>query len=282
MHERVKRVISSSADSKYFSRLLNLIGSISRTNGDNFLVEVWDLGLTRFQKKILKTLNVEVHGIKDFENKWADCYAWKIYVYEHSSHDIFFHLDAGNTVVSDLTHIFEQIEMKGYFLIDQGQRINDITPRNYIDMFNPAVNVSDQVFAAGNIGLNKSHSNINKAIKETYLAAGKGYCIGYSLSEKNRDNLGYGVFHDCKLFRHDQTLFNLIFRRFYPSILIEPHEKYASLGYSSHAVIVNQRTYSYSNFKYLELGVFKIPVLLYSFIFDLNVRSRNFIKRKLK
>ncbi|ETI61424.1 hypothetical protein [Marinomonas profundimaris] len=278
-----KRIVNISSDSRYFSRLLNLIGSIRKTNDKLIFVEVWDLGLSKIQKEILNKMDVTVNRIDDFYEKWSDCYAWKIYVYKHSAGDVFFHLDAGNIVFSDVHHIFDLIEKDGFFLVDQGQRLEDITPKAYMNKYGGSnLDPDYEVFAAGNIGLNKKCPEIKAAIDDAYLAASNGACMGYSFSERNRDKKGSNIIHDCKLFRHDQTLFNVILRKHCSNLYIHRHENYAALKLSPESCIVNKRTYAYRNLIDVDLGFLLFPVIFYCFFSDIKIRAVNYISRRFK
>lgn len=258
--------ISSSSDYKYFSRLINLIGSIKKSNNSKFDFEVWDIGLTALQRWILKENAITVHRVEEFAPHWNNCYSWKLYVYKHSESELFFHLDAGNIVLGDLTYIFEKINNDGYFLIDQGQHLCDITPLEYVSRFNKNVELSELVFAAGNIGLNKLNARVTKAIENAYTAAVQGYCLGYSTSEQHRDINNIGIVRDCKLFRHDQTIINLTLReQMGENLYIHSHGKYASVSVEADTIIYNSRKYNYdyiahysSRHSYFLIGYCKI------------------------
>lgn len=269
--------ISSSSDKQYFSRLLNLIGSVKKNNIQGYYFEVWDLGLTKFQRWLLNRNGVTVNRVEQFSSHWNQCYSWKPYVYLKSESSLFFHLDAGNTVLKDISHIFESIKDNGYFLIDQGQKICDITPPDYFNMFGKNTNLNDTVFAAGNIGLNKSDPRLIRCINNAFQASKEGYCLGFSPSEMYRDTFGLNITRNCKIFRHDQTIINLVLRNEIPNIYIHSHLKYANIMEDSEATIYNNRGYKYQYIKHFNDRYF-LFIISYCFIFDLYFRVLKKIK----
>ncbi|WP_217521682.1 hypothetical protein [Vibrio metschnikovii] len=275
--------VSSSSDSKYFSRLLNLIGSINKSNDCISSIEVWDLGLTKLQKRILTQHGISIKSISNFTPHWNQCYTWKLFVFKNSDSKLFLHLDAGNIVKGDLLHVFEKISRDGYFLIDQGQRLSDITPYDYKLKFNPVVNINDSVFAAGNIGLNKSRKDILAAIDDAYKAAVDGFCLGFSEIEMYRDTDGIGIKRNCKIFRHDQTVINLIFRKWIRIEKIHDHKIYASIMKNSESVIFNNRGYSYDYISYFsENKFYKFFLPLYCHLIDTKIRATALFKRIIR
>jgi hypothetical protein len=269
--------VNTSSDSKYFSRVINLIGSVRQYCDKSIKVRVWDLGLTDIQKYILKSLNVEISEIPKFAKWWNVCYSWKLYVYHHSKDEIFLHLDAGNTVLTDIKNIFKNIENDDSFLIDQGQNLRTITPLDYVDLFYKNINLDELAFAAGNIGLNKKNPEISAAILEAYNAALDGYCLGFSESELHRDIYGLKIKRNCAQFRHDQTIINLILRKHFKNIKLFNCIEYAAISIGASTKIYNQRGYSYKYFKSLKIGLPGYAILIYCVITD--VASR--VKRKL-
>jgi len=272
--------INTSADSLYFSRVINLIGSVRKNFDPNVNIVVWDLGLTNIQKYILKLIGVNVRTINQKTKHWKQCYTWKLYVYQQSPQDVFFHLDAGNVVLKDLSPIFTEIEKNGMFLIDQGQTIKDIVPSDYVALFNPHANLNDKIFAAGNIGLNKNNDLIKCVIDDAYNAAVEGYCLGYSESEQFRDTENINIVRDCKVFRHDQSVINIIMTKYFNKITVHNHEVYSAVDLTDSAYIYNQRGY---NYKYISTSGGKLlPAFLFIYcrIFDFLARINKWLKRK--
>jgi len=260
--------INTSADSLYFSRVINLIGSVRQNFNPNVNIVVWDLGLTNIQKYTLKLIGVNVGTINQNTKHWKQCYSWKLYVYQQSSEDVFFHLDAGNIVLKDLSSIFIEIEKNGMFLIDQGQTIKDIVPLDYVDLFNPTVNLNDEIFAAGNIGLNKRNEMIKCVINETYTASVQGYCLGYSETEQFRDTENINIVRNCKVFRHDQSVINIIMRKFFKVLKLNSHDIYAAIKMSKDTCIFNHRGYHYGFIIRSGPVLITIPLLIYCYSID--------------
>jgi hypothetical protein len=274
-----KRVLNTTADATYFSRVLNLIGSVRRHSESPPAIRVWDLGLTPLQKSILSTLDVQLASIPKFSSWWNLCYSWKPYVYQHCPDELFLHLDAGNTVLSDLNDIFDTIELEHHFLVDQGQTLQAICPPDFVEKFNNSIDLSDAVFAAGNIGLDKGQPDISKAISEIYNAAMAGYCLGFSKSEAFRDIYNLNIIRDCEKFRHDQTVANLIIRKYFPSARLHDHKYFAAIENGQGVKIYNQRGYNYTYLRYIHPSPIFVPILLYSLAFDIVSRIRRKIAR---
>ena len=274
--------INTSADNLYFSRVINLIGSIRKNYDSNIRITVWDLGLTKMQKYILKLIDVNIGMINKNTPHWNQCYSWKLYVYQQSTEDVFFHLDAGNVVLKNLNNIYHEIEEKGMFLIDQGQKVRDIVPIDYIALFNPQAELSDDVFAAGNIGLNKKNPKISKVINEAYCASVDGYCLGYSKSELHRDINGINITRDCNVFRHDQSVINIIMRKHFKTLYLHSHDIYASITKTNKTSVFNSRGYHYGFILNSSSRMISVPLFLYCYFFDIKRRSFRIINLKYK
>ncbi|MCV2354526.1 hypothetical protein LNV09_10160 [Paucibacter sp. B2R-40] len=278
-----KFTLNTSADSKYFSRALNLIGSVRYQSRVPPNIRVWDLGLTRLQRLIFRTLLVEVSEIQKFAPWWNICYSWKMYVYHAAPEQIFLHLDAGNTILGDIASVYETIEYDNYFLIDQGQTIRTISPDDLVEKFNPKADLTKLAFAAGNIGLNKGDSRVASAISEAYIAAAEGYCLGFSEVEKYKYNQGFSkVLRKCDVFRHDQTVFNLIFTKYYPNSKLHDHQQYAAVKNRPGTLIFNQRTYSYRYILNVCDKKISLLILGYCLITDTFQRATRKLKWKLR
>jgi hypothetical protein len=206
-----------------------------------------------------------------------DCFTWKLYVINFSKDKIFLHLDAGNTVLGDIQNIFECIKKQRYFLIDQGQKLQDIAPQKYLEMYKIEECATSLVFAAGNIGLNKNDPLIQAAIFEAYKGGLEGLTLGYSASELYKStNNRTSIERECKVFRHDQTLLNCAFRKYIPDLVIYDHSKYAALDKSSSPVILNNRRLKYSHLIYIQ-SLRLIYIIPYIMAIDLH----NVIKSRL-
>lgn len=127
----------TASDNKYFDNLLNLIGSIHKTNFDNLNeISVFNLGLTQDQIETLETIEkVKLYDVelthpdilKPFKTTtWGKYvpgwYAWKPVIIKQSldMFDNVLWIDAGNVVLKPIDHLFKHIQQNGYFLTTIG------------------------------------------------------------------------------------------------------------------------------------------------------------------
>lgn len=278
-------ILNTSANSKFFSRVINLIFSVRFHSSREIGIRVWDLGLNKLEKYFLKHLNVEVVGIPKFVSFYAECYTWKPYVIEHAPENIFLHLDAGNSVFCDLNEVFEIISTDGIFFVDQGQKISAICPSDYLSEFSIEKYSDADVIAAGNIGFFRDREDVKCAISLAYEKAKDGYCLGYSESEIRRANGVSYPRRDCATFRHDQTVINCSLRATLGDYKIRSHSIWAALIYSGDVKILNQRKRSYKFFKKnispINLIIFLYCAIndIYFIFFEWNLRAFNRLRR---
>lgn len=209
-------IVNTAADSQFFIKLLSLIGSIKKNDKADRKIKVWNIGLTKEQKDILCAIyNVSVCDIPPFMNNWQACYAWKIYVFSHIQEHIAFYMDTGMSVTGNLDCIAKIIKKNGYFAISQGVSLSETTPDEFWEDFKIEKDKfkDSEQFGAGLFGFKKTDEN-NNIINQAYKYTLKGYTMGYSNEELWRDKHNVNLVRDCKLFRHDQTLLNLFFRKF--------------------------------------------------------------------
>jgi hypothetical protein len=127
----------TAADSNYYPKLLNLIGSIHAVDYENLAeIAVFDLGFTEIQKTNLakitkiKLYQVElVHPdlLKYFKTspngrEVRGWYAWKPVVIKQAL-DLFpyvLYIDAGAVILKPLDNLFKHIQQQGYFLMTCG------------------------------------------------------------------------------------------------------------------------------------------------------------------
>ena len=124
------------ANSAYFKRLMNLIGSLHKTNYESLeQVAVFDLGLTQKEIDTLKSIDkVSVYSLQKTHpdqlkyftlptgQRWFGWYAWKPVIIKQAL-DMFpsvLWLDAGTTVLKPLDALFEYINSTGYFICTIG------------------------------------------------------------------------------------------------------------------------------------------------------------------
>ncbi|HEY2810829.1 MAG TPA: hypothetical protein VGJ00_05530 [Rhabdochlamydiaceae bacterium] len=217
------------ANSKYFDLLLNLIGSIHRTNYQNLEeIAIFDFGLKESELQLLNTISkVKIYKIQqdnphlltfyyrpDSVRPCLGWYMWKPVVIKEIL-DVFpyvFWMDAASGVLTPLDNLFAHIEKKGYFLATIGEGANNRviehpigwSTTSYVKEFfhlnNPAnAWVLDQeLIIAGLVGVSKKSYSL--FLKEWFemtddilLFADDGTAPG-----------GYGR---C---RHDQTILSII------------------------------------------------------------------------
>jgi hypothetical protein len=84
-------------------------------------------------------------------------------------------------------------------------------------------------FGAGLIGFDK-RSVANQAINEVLARTVEGWNLGRSVQETRRA-YDRSVIRNCEVFRADQTLFNLSFRKYYgKELLLRDELRYCGLG----------------------------------------------------
>lgn len=123
------------ADENHFSLLINLIGTIHKTDFEALdQIAVFDIGLNNEQKKILQ--NIEKVAVYDVEKTHVDLiipfktnsagrmvrgwFAWKPVVLKQAL-ELFpyiLYLDAGCAVLKSPDNLFKHIKQNGYFLIE--------------------------------------------------------------------------------------------------------------------------------------------------------------------
>ena len=224
-----KKNFASVADTEHFSWLVNLIGTIHRYHACDELgkIAIFDLGLTETEKESLSTLaGIEIHqlekvnpdmftkfSIRDSGKVSRGWYCWKAVVIKQTL-DLFnkaLYLDSGISVQGNLTPIFEQIDQKGYFLVDCGHSIRRMTIKPVIDRFN--LQSKDLSWVLDTMGISSGIQGISRCILLTYvkpiydLSSNLKYFIDDGTAPK-----GYGWS------RHDQSLFSIQARLLHMSI----------------------------------------------------------------
>lgn len=124
------------ANSAYFNRLMNLIGSIHKTNYASLeQIAVFDLGLSSKEIDTLRSIDkVMVYQLQKTHpeqlkyftlptgQRWFGWYTWKPVIIKQAL-DMFGYvvwLDAGTTVLKPLDHLFQYIANSGYFICTIG------------------------------------------------------------------------------------------------------------------------------------------------------------------
>ena len=209
-----KCCLISTSDKKYFHKLICLIASIKDKFPDHPKIYIYDLGLTKFQIMELEGIkNLVVKKIPSFVNFFNLCFTWKPYTFLDTKEEITLHIDAGALALRDFKNIFLSINKNGYFVAGQDQLYKDITPEDYLNFADIDINtfLNSNNFAGGFIGY-KKNTPIHSAIIKSLEYAKNGYFLGYSKSEMHRAKFDKEkIVRNCKVFRHDQTLFGLFF-----------------------------------------------------------------------
>ena len=144
--DQLKHYYCTAADTKFFDRLKNLVGSIHRFDFENLgEIAVFDLGLTQAQRNQLKNMQkVSLHTVEithpDIIKQFVISrsgrltighFAWKPVVIKQALE--FFpyvlYMDAGLTVLKNLDGLFEHINIQGYFLVVLGDCTYKGVPR---------------------------------------------------------------------------------------------------------------------------------------------------------
>lgn len=271
------RAIITSASNKFFPSLINLLGSIKKNYPNHPKIYVYDLGLFwSFRKELEQIENVEVITMPHFCPFWRSCYTWKTYILSHPLARLNLYMDAGCQVIKPLQEVFEIIEKQDIFTVGQETALEEIVPKDFINIYNlQELYLKQNCITAGIVGFKKI-SKVNLATAELLDAGISGMCLGFSQKESWR-NTGVNktdLIRDCNIFRHDTTMVNLIFRKYFGSFEPFSIKKYGG-AHSKHEdpeqLIWNLRL-NYNELEYM--GVFCKTfvaylnrVFIYAFIF---------------
>jgi hypothetical protein len=212
----VTATLATAADARYGAWLLNMLGSVQRRSPLFDRIVAYDLGLTRFQRRLLEGVEgVEVRSVPPSVPHWRQGYTWKAWAFRHVEGDAIVWLDAGATVLRPLTEPLAQIRERGYFVVSQDVRLGECIPSDYYALYglDPSVGERDCV-AAGIIGFARESEFYERVVIPTYEDALAGRTLGFSPSEAERLNRGFGrldtlILRDAPRFRHDQTVLNI-------------------------------------------------------------------------
>jgi hypothetical protein len=231
-------IIATACDSSRARYALNLIASIQLRSPIFQEIQVYDLGLTRFQRRQFENCEgVKLIRVPAFCPHWNQAWTWKPWIWMNTGHDKVIFLDAGTEVLRDLTEMCDLVDRDGYFTVSQLETLPDgctlgvITPKDYFKKFGvkPA-RQSEPVVAAGIIGFDTASDFYKQVVRPTYQACIRGYNLGWSEHELWR-NTGINqqnppIIRDCAYFRHDQTLLNLMLYKYSSKPTIQPVEKF--------------------------------------------------------
>jgi len=221
----------TAASNRFFPSLLNLIGSIKANYPDHPKIYVYSIGLLTVFKNELKQIdNLEVIETPHFCLFWRKCYTWKAYIFNQPLGELNLFLDAGNQVLQPLDEMFDQIEKNGYLAVSQGGQLEQTVPPEYKKILSLKSGFEKEPYiTSGIFGFKSSNEIISQVRDEVYQAALSGMCLGYSPSEQHRNKGKDKTFfiRDCQTFRHEQTLLNILLRKYLGDFKINPINKYA-------------------------------------------------------
>jgi hypothetical protein len=202
------------ANSDYFKMLMNLIGSIHKSNYKNLgEIAVFDLGMTEEECDVLRKLSkVQVYSIKE-DNPFflknffipgesrnrLGWYAWKPVVIKESLEMFPYVLwiDAGSVVLRSLDSLFQYIQREGYFLTTSGDELKP----NDLNNFQHPIGWGATKFVRKSFALD-SVKNSWILDKEPIMAG----CIG--IAKKSTSLFmqdWYGLTKEIKFFEDDGT-----------------------------------------------------------------------------
>jgi hypothetical protein len=212
----LERALITAASNKFFPSLINLLGSIKTNYPDHPKMYVYDLGLFwTFKKELNNIPGVEVIKMPKFVSFWRSCYTWKTYIFAHPLARLNFYLDAGCQVLRPLDEIFNILDKEGFFLIEQGVKFKDIVPQEYKELFDLSEEFDkEEALHAGEFGF-KNNLLQNATLQKVYSWALAGLALGFSPVDawRNKGKNKSVFIRNCRIFRHDMTLLNIMLRK---------------------------------------------------------------------
>lgn len=244
----------TACDDRYAAYALNLLGSLAEQIHYFSEVIVVDLGMSSFYRFAFENISgVKIKKLDRFCPHYRVCWSWKTWAYLVGKGDVVLYLDAGSEVVGDLGNIIDAIKKDGYFIVSQvgtlpnGHYIEDIIPHSYYKEYGLSQSrlKGKSVVAAGILGFQRGGEFYKKVILPMHEEIVKGKNLGWSQEELYRNR---GIHFqqnpkiwDCKYFRHDQTILNIMIRKTYTKPIIQPMERYAALVAQPDQIILNKR-----------------------------------------
>jgi len=194
-----------------------MLASLERKYHGHPKVYVFDIGLNkRYVKELSSIPWVRVVKVPAFVPHWRLCYTWKPYAWNYPEEKYILHLDAGTVIWRPLYLWFLTIKKWGYIAFSQGRKLHEIVPEEYFEKLkiDGRKYGNDEVFAAGIMGFDKS-GFAGKAVSESLELVKAGWGIGYSEGERWRiEHPEENIIRKCTIFRHDQTIINLLLRKY--------------------------------------------------------------------
>ncbi len=229
------------ADERFFSRLVNLIGSIHAVDFDDLVeIAVFDLGLTQDQVKRLKSMQkVNVYEIekvhpdilKHFKTsnqgrKVRGWFAWKPVAMKQAL-DMFpyiLYLDAGLTVLKPTRNLFKHIQQNGYFLVNNTCNIEERITQPVMKAIISSLPIEQQemILDKNTLEFDAGFQGLSRAMYQNYILPMYRLASRLELfADDGSAKLGFGAG------RHDQVLFSI------HAYLLNPKPKFNSYGWSN-------------------------------------------------
>jgi hypothetical protein len=225
-------ILATAADSAYGYHALNLVGSVKR-NSDVFdRIVVFDLGLSGDQRDLLGAVpGVELRLVPPFVPHWAQCFTWKPWAWMQVEADRVFWLDAGTSVLRSLEPALGRIRDTGSFAVSQGNRVSDILPPDYFELYGLSPAYAERPYAAaGIVGFVPGGEFFRRVLVPTYEDCLAGRNLGFSAEEvvaKNRpDPMDSPPLRNCRHFRWDQSVLNAHLLRELPDLSLADLDEY--------------------------------------------------------
>jgi len=215
------------ADSFFFPRLLNLIGTIHKVHFDDLgEIAVFNLGFTAEQ--IDKLNSIQKVKVYDLEMTHPDLlkhvhvgnadgspgqgrmvrgwYAWKPVVIKQGL-DLFpymLYLDAGCLVMNRLDDLFKHIQKNGYFLVGCGHNIRWMTTKSIIEKFDLLSEKRKWILDDRTSGISAGFQGLTRDVYDAYVNP------VYTMSKDLRNFMDDGTCpNGFGTSRHDQPLFSI-------------------------------------------------------------------------
>jgi hypothetical protein len=227
-------VLGTAADASYGYHALNLVGSIKRNSDVFHRIEIFDLGLSDHQRRLLRAVHgVVVREVPAFSPHWSQCFTWKPWSWMNIQADRVVWLDAGTSVLRSLEPALDGIRDLGYFVVSQGGELRDIVPRDYFELYElPDLYSRRPYVAAGIIGFHPGGDFFERVLVPTYEDCLTGRNLGFSADELPSKNRGLGHMksppvRDCRHFRWDQTVLNIHLALELPDARVADLDEYA-------------------------------------------------------
>ncbi len=213
--------ICTSADSGFFSHLINLINSLHKFNFDQIgQIAVFDLGFTRKQIQELKSIKkVSVYKVELTHPdllKYFRCnnngrmrrgwYAWKPVVMKQAL-DMFpyiLYMDAGLMILKPLDELFRHIHCHGYLFAGCGHSIKWMTPQHVIKTFDLPAEDRCWILDESTEGVSGGFMGLTKNMYDSFLLP--VYKLSYDIRHFVDDGTTPNGFGTA---RHDQVLFSI-------------------------------------------------------------------------